>query len=966
MIALHFEPMKEFKLKLNSWINSNQISPRHVQYTCNIPIICGKYASDIEPVRARFFTAFSGFNIGACFDDIVLLNRVRAGGPSSLSLSKYIEVPKARCHSFDNVTIWTRGRDYTRTRARLEHFIGSGCKSQCCNSPRDGEGNLTELTFKEKVQKNYEQQLRAREIAICASEPTFETDLDEYQMNDTEGEEMPFVENHTLRNFDESIKEGRVRLNRMGRPIAFIDQSTNLSRTREEKFGIYQSQSNPTRLADPSVRNDVPNMTSMIADQNEYDQTYHPPVIDLEENSDDDSNIDADIQTTEVNDINNETIAQLVSMMQQQRSDTTQLRSDTERQATEMRDQLERLFNHVGGHGTPRVPAPQSRAPPPPPMGRGTAGSARLTAPFSPIRAPGPRSPPPTLPAAPGVRPPLIPGRTAGTEPPGLVSQADRDVMDLAERVDVLSATRNQVRDHEMGLASGPGSEVNSLTSGAGSSTGSSGARTRVRSLTLPPSSVPNLFAEGALRSRMGSATSTPGVGVRFEQDMIPQTDGNGSIMEDSPSRPSVTNTTIYGLLPGDEESTNGSLTSQISGDGGLDPVRQATEQFDEAAGDGQAPPVVDDTETTSNRYHDIMVNCDLLFLLGALSGGRDMLIHWDQISDYQIIVTDEKVVITIRTVDDDIDPGNIEIENLFEEPGDDFSEEIIFNGVIENMRYVSRDQEQDPGRPTHRMILNDTRYPSEADAFEVRYFRHFIIVSVFWSNDCMKRLIQLADTTVPARLISDIEFERMNDETFTDQNLKDFFNGMSESEQEYKQKFVPLVCKIARIVELFHIDVQWGMYGNTLFNGKMRKRKVKMTPQKENDSDDAQMADYDEENFLHLLQPPRGQQTLEGQQTLGGQQTLEGQQTLGATRTDRRADNRNIASIGGAMDILSTILGTPLNVARGGARLLGTLGPYIRTPRPPLNFDETVANDLQNGDLQVPDPNIPHESEPY
>ena len=314
MIALHFEPMKEFRLKLNSWINSNQIPPRNVQYTCNIPIICGKYASDIEPVRARFFTAFSGFNIGACFDDIVLLDRVRAGGPSSLSLSKYIEVPKARAHSFDNVTIWTRGRDYTRTRARLEHFIGSGCKSQCCNS-RDMDGTLTELTFKEKVQKNYEQQLRAREIAICASEPTFETDLDEYHMNDTEGEEMPFVENHTLRNFDESIKEGRVRLNRMGRPIAFIDQSINLSRTRDEKFGIDQSQSNLTYLADPSVGNDIPNMTSMLANQDEYDQTYRPSIIDLEEDSDDDSNINAGIQTAEVNDINNETISQLVKLL---------------------------------------------------------------------------------------------------------------------------------------------------------------------------------------------------------------------------------------------------------------------------------------------------------------------------------------------------------------------------------------------------------------------------------------------------------------------------------------------------------------------------------------------------------------------------------------------------------------------------------------------------------------------------
>ena len=210
-----------------------------------------------------------------------------------------------------------------------------------------------------------------------------------------------------------------------------------------------------------------------------------------------------------------------------------------------------------------------------------------------------------------------------------------------------------------------------------------------------------------------------------------------------------------------------------------------------------------------------------------------------------------------------------------------------------------------------------------------------------------MKRLIQLADSSVPERIISDIEFERMNDETFMDQNLKDFFNGMSASEQEYKKKFVPIICKIARIVELFHVDVQWGMYGNTLFNGKMRKRKVLMRPQKDNDSDDAQMTDYEEQNYLNLLEPPRSQQTL------------------GETRTDRRADNRNIASIGGAMDILSTILGTPLNVARGGARLLGTIGPYIRTPRPNLNLDETVANDLQNGNLPVPDPNIPHESEP-
>ena len=186
-----------------------------------------------------------------------------------------------------------------------------------------------------------------------------------------------------------------------------------------------------------------------------------------------------------------------------------------------------------------------------------------------------------------------------------------------------------------------------------------------------------------------------------------------------------------------------------------------------------------------------------------------------------------------------------------------------------------------------------------------------------------------------------------MNDETFVDQNLKDFFNGMSESEQEYKKKFVPIICKIARIVELFHIDVQWGMYGNTLFTGNMRKRKVLMRPQREDDSDDAHMTGYDEQNYLRLLEPPRSEQTV------------------GETRTDRRTANRNIASIGGAMDILSTIVGTPLNVAQGGARLLGSLGTYLRTPRPNLNLDETVANDLQNGNLQVPDPNIPHESEP-
>ena len=965
--------MKEFRLKLNSWINSNQIPPRNVQYTCNIPIICGKYASDIEPVRARFFTAFSGFNIGACFDDIVLLDRVRAGGPSSLSLSKYIEVPKARAHSFDNVTIWTRGRDYTRTRARLEHFIGSGCKSQCCNS-RDMDGTLTELTFKEKVQKNYEQQLRAREIAICASEPTFETDLDEYHMNDTEGEEMPFVENHTLRNFDESIKEGRVRLNRMGRPIAFIDQSINLSRTRDEKFGIDQSQSNLTYLADPSVGNDIPNMTSMLANQDEYDQTYRPSIIDLEEDSDDDSNINAGIQTAEVNDINNETISQLVSMMQQQRS-------DTERQATEMRDQLQRLFSHIpslsrgGGNGAPRAPAPSTQASPPPPMGRGAGGSTELRAPFSPIRAPGPRLPPATPPTAPGfrlssapgqttgtapprpppptpttgprVRLPSTPGQTTGTAPPRSVSQTDQDIIQLASRVEVLSATRNQLRDQEMGLASGPGSEANSLTSGAGSSAESSGTGVRTRTVTLNPNGVPNLFAEGPLRSRMGSATSTPGVGnVRFEDELIPQTDGNGSLMEISPSRPNVTNNTVYGLRPGDEESLNGSLTSQISADRESDPVQGTTEQSDGATDDDQVPPVADNAETTS-RYHDIMVNCDLLFLIGALSAGRDMLIHWDQISDYQIIVTDDKVVITIRTPDDDIDPGDIEIENLFEEPGDNFSEEIIFNGVLGGLRYLSRDQELDPGRPTHRMILNDTKYPGEADAIEVGYFRHFIIVSVLWTNDCMKRLIQLADSAVPERIISNIEAVRMNDETFVDQNLRDFFDGMSESEQEYKKKFVPIFCKIARIVELFHIDVQWGMYGNTLFNTNMRKRKVVMTIQRDNDPDDPRMAGYEEENFLNLFE------------------TSGRQQTQGDIRMDRQTAERNIASIGGAMDILSTIVGTPLNVAQGGARLLGSIGTYLRTPRPDLNLDETVATDLPNGNLQVPGPNNQADSEP-
>ena len=61
-------------------------------------------------------------------------------------------------------------------KARVEHFIGTGCKGKCCNS-RDDNGYWVELSFKEKVEKNYQDQLRSKDTALSYNEPTFESDF---------------------------------------------------------------------------------------------------------------------------------------------------------------------------------------------------------------------------------------------------------------------------------------------------------------------------------------------------------------------------------------------------------------------------------------------------------------------------------------------------------------------------------------------------------------------------------------------------------------------------------------------------------------------------------------------------------------------------------------------------------------------------------------------------------------------
>ena len=133
-------------MKLKTWIASLNIAPRNIKTNFKLPLVTGRYASDIEMIRARFFRAFSPFYIGGCTNDLVLLSRAKAGGPESMPIQKYMPIPKAISRTFDSVTVWTKGKDALRINTRLEHFISKGCRLDCCVYVSE-DGERIEMDF---------------------------------------------------------------------------------------------------------------------------------------------------------------------------------------------------------------------------------------------------------------------------------------------------------------------------------------------------------------------------------------------------------------------------------------------------------------------------------------------------------------------------------------------------------------------------------------------------------------------------------------------------------------------------------------------------------------------------------------------------------------------------------------------------------------------------------------------------
>ena len=1061
VINLCFDLPEDFTLKLKAWLHSLEVAPRHVKFTAMIPLAAGRYPSDIEKIRARFFEDFSTFHISCCFDDLVVLNRAKSGDSNSnyLSLPKYYPVPKVRAISLDGVTVWCKGDDYIRVKTRLDHFSLSGCRLRCCNR-EDDDGRLEPLSFREKIQNNMREAIDGGELCIAFREPRYETDYDEYQLVDMDNEDLDFKQNTDLRNFNEVIKDGLIKKDKTGQTIAFLSQSTVISKTDKQMYGSRSRP--PTASHRPTDGAGMPDMTSQTvnndADNTQQDPDYDPALTTHGMDNDNDShNATEVISTQEVIDIVNETMAgtehRLGEMISRGISDGLQALSSanvagrsqpsptiaqpsgglTMAQAqSALYWQGWRMpappgnnqFSWQGGSqaaGVPRGPAAgvpggqaggQGRQATsgqgvPVPGGQGSQARAQQNVPSS-VQV--------------GQQPEIgNQARTQNTSQSNSQNNQSRARIDPVETVinidspepvretgarprDNNNATDQQQRNlqraivdrieiyNQEGLAGlgnnrpGPGTGAGgSLTSQPPSqpsspssrpaSEGSAGDDRRRATNRFSDLSIYRIQRTPGARSTGLPLryTSTPNInanvrfnipGDRNDETQILQTDGNGSpasmasqsvvqevdgtdiapqdmeidIDETRGARPAG----FYGLDPIDDLDN-----SQVEDEGGPTNVRgQRSEMI-------QATPDVREESTETIMYQDIYIDLDVEFFLTAIDKGDDLRVAWSNLNRYDLYITNDYVTIIIprENGSQELDNESRLSEDMFEETESTFSENVLFSHLIQHINFVhTRDDTGVPvenATPEHRVIIYDINFVHRDDSFEVRYMPDCITLTAFWSNKCMSKLITMASTVGPTRFIAHRYpgYKVPGTEgLIPSQELLIYLTSLSPAEYDARVKFITLLSKIGRLVELFHFDLKWRRQGDLFIKeGQLRRRKVKVQINDRNEVNhqifEGQIAggmdQYEESNY--------GSQAL----TLGlrpldnmsPDQSEDGDRQDGAaqiTRTDNtQAQNDS--------SMWATMLSTPGSV---GGRLIGSVGHFLQQVPRFRGFDQTIEEE--------------------
>lgn len=895
-MTLCFSPTQTFLLKIANWLATHQVPPHKVKGIFSLNLIVANHSSDIEQIKARFLKSFESFVVNACPNDLVILTRKNAGGSGTARIQEYNEIPKACCSDYSGTTVWARGQDIERICESIKHYVPNNCRKACC-CRYDMGGRYEEIPFPEKIKQNMANELIDNEIVLCTKIARYPEDCNDYMATlggngECVGE---FEENSRIRDTHGNIRPGRVRIDRAGQAVSFIDVTQTIIRDERDR----QRHNRPSASSTLRDRTGAPDLSSRSGGGGR-DMTYMPDVDRLSEDSDDSQ--ETRISPQEVRDIVNESINRFKSDI---KTDIEVLRKDT---VEEMRAALGLYFGPIT-NSTP----PVTRTGLVTSSGMTTSNTITVTASVHATSS--------------------TPASTTMTTPSSSINS----------RVGSLIRDRNEQRNIAVGMSQ----EEAGAPSDAGSMTSSVGSAGLGDQLVIDENGVPDLGAYGRLQSRpeatlgssLAASASVPassyvsGARGSFTQTSSSTTMPRMTTMEiiTSTSTPFPDPKTIRFADEGNVTQLDGSNSPDSISTEESEPLmitnrsgRLSAEAVssDEASPDpslGASPDnnghgETNSTQTAAGEHRTLYLGGDLAFLMSGLSGAQDLSFHWTSMSEYHIFSTSSRLFVLIQDKEED---------DMSPKPFHEFPDELepvneLMDQVLKSVKSLTRQQAIDRFQsrpPVYRIMLNDSRFPAEEDSVELRYFKRHMVVTGEYSNKFIRGLLSTSELTANSRLISE---DMPEDVT---QQLQTLFQGDSAS--VYKVDFSKMMIKISRILELFQFDLQWQGAGNHIFSRTNMRRKVEVRPyDPEIEILDDQGTDGGTVGRSQLGLPPSvgdPSYIMDGlDSTHVNLQNRAGRRQQINTRLDESHFNsqaRNlVGDTGGAMNLLNSLIATPMH----------------------------------------------------
>ena len=921
MMTLCFSASNRFRMKIANWLHSHHVPPHRIKGIFAINIIVGRNSSDIEPIKMRFLKSFKKFTISACSNDIVLLTRVNAGNSSTLKIHEYIEPPKAVCSDFSGTTVWARGHDGERIFESLQHYIPSGCRKSCC-AYIDTNQRIQEYTFLEKIRHNMSAELSEREIVLCTRVARYEEEVGDYMIFlGTGGEQdQEYEENNQIRDRHNVIRPGKIRLDRAGNAVSFIDVSRAIIREKDPP------DTRPSASSTLRDKTGVPDITSQTINM-DHDATYNPDntINDSDEDDDSRQTEPSRVTTQEVNDIVNETVGELRTEIRTNRQTDKQDREKDKRELIErvdlMRSTLLGMFSTLGGvpptgsggpGNTPETPASGAPSVPSVAMPSGdpvtttstgvTSGAAASTTitnvPVSASLASAMR--PDNAFAVNALIDQQNRARDMATGNGGLLTNRPAYEGSMTSSVDSVEPMDLSERPPDNNLPEIPELPVSDTTGTSQSLTSSTGTSNEGSTTTTSSVTTMPRLSTAEEASRLSAFTSTPHTQRRVQFDAnITQVDGGAS--------PDSLDTVDQDVIE----------VSNSQGRFALDDTDLSVEE------NVNIPPAVESVEvpaTAPGEHHSVHLVGDLTFLMSGLSGQNDLAFHWTSITDYRLFTTNTRLFILIenRAQDGALPP--------FYEFPETHENALLMHTVLKSVMTLTRTQALERFNsppPVHRVILNDTRFPLAEDCIELRYFTNSMVISASYSNRFISELLDMSELTPQTRLISEDMPERVTEA------LTPLF--ANDAASDYKVNFAKMIIKIAHIIELFHFDVGWSSFGSHIFSTANVRRKVEVRAY---DQDMERLRRHDEgqggipETGGHSYHDDGfGSSHLR----LGGdiaarvdrREQINGGLDESRPQRDREGPRTVIgAGLGGAYNVLENLIATPLNYLGNLTRL--------------------------------------------